>query len=104
MNESTKMTYEDLEVSDEKVKDSALAYFILQEMAVVISMVKSGCYDKIVCKSVQKQVKKYFFRYLRIWRVPLYLKSCAFLLCIHEKLLLIPYKLFFDRIRRAGNT
>ena len=97
-----KMTYEDLAESDAKVKDSALAYYILQEMAVVISMVKSGCYDKMVCISVQKHVKKYLFRYLRIWRVPLYLKGCALLLCIHEKLLLVPYKLFFDPIRRAG--
>lgn len=80
---------------DPRLRNGALAYYILQEMAVVISMVKSNRYDKPIIKSVQRRVRKYIKDYVRIKQVPSYLKICAALLCLHEILLLLPYRLLF---------
>lgn len=87
---------------DAELEKSALAYYILQEMAVVISMVKSGSFNKMIMKSVQKEVRENLRRYIRIRRVPLYLKICAILLSVHEQLLIVPYKVLFHKRRSVS--
>ena len=87
--------------SDSNLKEGALAYYILQEMAVVISMVKSGIYDNEIIKEIQKKVREYLKEYLLIKRVPRYLKICAVLLSINDRLLIVPYRKIFHRIRSA---
>lgn len=85
----------------EKLRKGALSYYVLQEMAVVISMVKSRTYDRVVIRNVQKVIRSNLWEYLLIRRVPFYLKGCAVLLSINEQLLLIPYRRVFDGIRRV---
>lgn len=97
--ENYKDTYELLVKADIQLEKSALAYYILQEMAVVISMVKSGRKEKRLLKEIQKVVRKNLWSYLRISRVPFYLKCCAILFSIHENLLSMPYKIIFHRMR-----
>lgn len=97
-----KNTYKMLCEQGKQLADGALVYYILQEMAVVISMVKAGYYDKVMAKSVQKTVRKYLKIYLAIKRVPFYLKCCALLLSIHDYLLTIPYKIIFHKARSVA--
>lgn len=97
-------TFQTLERYSCELADGALAYYILQEMAVPISMVKAHHYSKMMNKSVQREIRKYLMRYLSLRRVPFYLKCCAILLCVHEKLLLIPYQIIFSRARSVGST
>ena len=94
-------TFQLLVSADEDLRDGALAYYILQEMAVLISMAKANVYEKSIACSVQKEVRNNLIDYLKIERVPLYLKGCAILLSIHVKLLLVPYRLFGAHIRRV---
>ena len=75
------------------LKESALAHYILEEMAVVISMAKAKNYNKVIIDNIQFQVRKYLKNYLQIRQVPFYLKVCALLLSLNEKLLLYPYQL-----------
>lgn len=76
-----------------ELEKSAVEYWILQEMAVVISMVKADVYDWGVVKRIQGDVRKSIKQYL-ISKAPLYLKICALLISICPQLLLISYKLF----------
>ena len=92
-------TYMFLSQSDSRLSCGALAYYILQEMAVVISMVKSGIYDGEIIEDVRSNIKKHLRKYVFIRRVPGYLKICAVLLCMNEKFLLIPYRVFFHKLR-----
>lgn len=94
-----KDTFEYLHAFDSAFYHGALAYYVLQVMASVISMVKADCFDRMISKYAKREVRKYVRQYLLMKRVPFYLKGCAVLLSIHEKLLLIPYKLFFHRAR-----
>lgn len=87
---------------DAELEEGALAYYLLQEMAVVIAMVKSGNFNQEIMKSVQKEVRENLRRYIRIRRVPLYLKVCAVLLSIHEQLLIVPYKVLFHKRRSVS--
>lgn len=87
---------------DGELKEGALAYYILQEMAVVISMVKSGSFNRMMIKSVQREVRENLRRYLRTKRVPIYLKACAILLSVHEQLLIVPYKVLFHKRRSVS--
>ncbi len=73
--------------------DSALAYYMLQEMSVPISMVKSGKYDEDLIQKVQREVRRYLNRYMKVKEVPVYLKICALCLSIHKQLLFVPYRL-----------
>lgn len=91
-----------LEEYDDELKNGALAYYILQEMAVIISMVKSGSFNKMLMKSVQKEVRENLQKYVEIKRVPLYLKFCAVLLSINEQLLILPYKALFHKRRSVS--
>lgn len=97
-----KETYELIKTGTPQLKDGALAYYVLQEMAVVISMVKANKMDSNVIKDVQKEVRKYLKQYLKNQKVPMYLRGCALLLCVNEKLLLIPYKLLFHKARSVA--
>lgn len=94
-----KRTFEMLKRADSRLHEGALAYFVLQEMAVVISMVKANRYDRMMIKSVQREIRENVGTYLKINRVPFYLKGCAVLLSIHENLLIIPYKALFHKAR-----
>lgn len=78
-----------------ELRSSAVTFWMLQEMAVVISMIKANRYDRVIIKRVQKDVRRYLREYLRIKKVPLYLKSSAILLSIHSNCLIIPYKYLF---------
>lgn len=84
---------------DERFRKSALAYYMLQEMAVITSMVKSGKYNDILMKNVQSEIRKYLKEYLTLTRVPAYLKICALFLSIHEKLLILPYRLLAHLVK-----
>jgi len=85
-----------------QITKSAMAYYVLQEMAIPISMVKAGRYDETIIREVKAVVRKYLKEYLLISRVPFYLKGCAILLSIHENLLLVPYKIMFHKIRSVS--
>ena len=82
-----------------ELQQSALAYYILQEMAVPISMVKAKRYNKSILSSVKQTIRSNLKRYIKAVNVPVYLKVCAVLLSINEIFLLLPYKVFFHRIR-----
>lgn len=75
--------------------ESTLAYELLQELAIIISMVKADTYDKELILDIRKEVKRELFQYLKIKDVPIHLKCCAVLVAIHYKLLTIPYRIFF---------
>lgn len=81
--------------------ESTLAYEILQEMAVIISMIKADKYNKELIKDIQKEVKKELIQYVKIKEVPLHLKCCVILVTIHYKLLTVPYKIFFNNRMKA---
>lgn len=81
---------------------SALAYYILQEMAVAISMVKAKRYDKSILSSVKQVIRRNLKKYIKIRKVPVYLKICAALLSINEAFLLLPYRTFFHRFRSVS--
>lgn len=85
-------TYEMLQQYDSALASGALAYYILQEMAVITSMVKAEEYNRLLAKSVQKEVRRHLREYLGLKRVPLYLKACAFLMSIHEDFLRCSYR------------
>ena len=87
---SFKVIYYKLIRYDENLRSGALAYYILQEMAVITSMAKARCFDKETAKSIQKEIRFNIMEYLKIKRVPIYLKICAILMCMHVYLLLIP--------------
>ena len=89
---------------DSGLKESALAYFVLQEMAVIISMAKSDCYDKDIINGVKQEVRAHLLEYIKINRVPFYLKVCSILLSINERMLLLPYKVFFHRARSVSES
>ena len=99
--ENYKETYVMLAEDSDQFSDAAMAYYVLQEMAVIISMVKSGVMDKDIIKSVQQVVRENLKRYVRLKRVPLYLKCCATLLSVNEQLLLMPYRGLFHKKRSA---
>jgi len=94
-----KDTFRLLVEHDERLKDGALAYYVLQEMAVITSMEKSHRYDKRMIGSVRREVRKHLSDYLALRRVPFYLKCCAVLLSFNENLLLIPYRLLSCIVR-----
>lgn len=88
-----KSTFELLCCHNPHLKESALSHYILEEMAVIVSMAKSRHYDKAIINSVQFQVRKYLKNYLKIKQVPLHLKICALMLSLNKNLLLFPYQL-----------
>lgn len=75
--------------------ESVLAYEVLQELAVVVSMIKADTYNKELIFDIRREVKKELFQYLKIKDVPIHLKCCAVLLTIHYKILTVPYKICF---------
>ena len=89
------------EVKDEichdypELETSAVAFWGLQEMAVIISMIKADWYDDQVIKRVHEDIRDSWLFYMRIKEVPVYLKVCCLLLRIHPKLLIMVYKTFF---------
>ena len=95
-----RVTYEMICKCDPSLETSALAYYILQEMAVITSMVKSGQYNHKLAGSVQRQVRKHLRSYLAIREVPLYLKVCALLLSVDDRLLVLPYRAVCRCIRK----
>ena len=84
--------YEMIRQTDASLERGAMAYYILQEMAVITSMVKSGQYSHMLAGSVQRQVRRNLRGYLMLRRVPFYLKLCALLLAIDDRLLVLPYR------------
>lgn len=80
-----------------ETKFSALQYYILQEMAVIISMIKADNYDFHIINRIKKDIRKNLFQYIRYTSAPTYLKICAILLSINEKFLINPYKLIFSK-------
>ena len=96
-----KAVYEMICREEPRLGRSALAYYILQEMAVITSMVKSGQYNRRLAGSVQRQVRKNLREYLSIREVPFYLKICALLLSVDDRLLVFPYRII-GRRKRGG--
>ena len=88
-------TYELIGNYDATLASGALAYYILQEMAVVTSMVKARRYNKMMAKSVQREIRHHLKEYLKLRRVPFYLKACSLLFSIHESLLKCPYQIIW---------
>ena len=100
-NQDYKAVYEMICREEPRLGRSALAYYILQEMAVITSMVKSGQYNRRLAGSVQRQVRKNLREYLSIREVPFYLKICALLLSVDDRLLVFPYRII-GRRKRGG--
>ena len=84
------------------VADSVLKYWVLEEMAVITSMVKSDWYDELVINRVQKDLRGVLLKYLTLKGVPLYLKVCCVLISVHYKCLTVPYKGFFSYRYKIG--
>lgn len=78
-----------------QLEEAVVSFWLLQEMAIVISMVKSNWYDNEVIQRVRLDIAKWIKPYLRYRTVPFYLKICALLLLVHHKLLTVPYKYLF---------
>lgn len=89
----SRSTYELIINHDAALASGALAYYILQEMAVITSMAKARKYNKMMTKSVQREIRHHLKEYLKLRRVPFYLKVCALLLSIHENLLICSYQI-----------
>ena len=81
--------------------DTTFSYCILQEMAVVISMIRSDTYDIPLIKDIRMEIKRNLKRYVVSKVTPIHLKICALLLCMHYKCLTIPYRLFFKKRMQA---
>lgn len=80
-----------------RIRSSAIAFWALQEMAVLISMIKSNSYDAAVISKVCLDMKKTCKDYLKIKEVPVHLKICSLLLVINPKLLILLYKYLFRK-------
>lgn len=78
-----------------QIGDSAVSYWYLQEMAIIISMIRGKNYEKRVIDYVKKDIRTYLKLYIKNRRVPIYLKICAVLLSLHENFLIVPYRCFF---------
>ena len=91
----SRSTYELIAVHNQALASGALAYYMLQEMAVITSMIKAREYSKMMAKSVQREIRRHLKEYLKLKRVPFYLKACAFLLSIHENFLSCPYQIIW---------
>ena len=91
----SRSTYELIAVHNQALASGALAYYMLQEMAVFTSMIKAREYNKMMAKSVQREIRRHLKEYLKLKRVPFYLKACAFLLSIHENFLSCPYQIIW---------
>ena len=76
---------------------SATAYWTLQEMAVIISMVKANLYDKSVIRKVQGDLKGGFREYCRDKKVPVHLKICCLLSVVNPWVLIFIYKHLFRK-------
>ena len=74
---------------------SALAYWALQEMAVVISMIKADRYDNDVIQRVQNDLKAEYRGYCRDKKVPMHLKICCLLMVENPWILIFVYKHLF---------
>lgn len=77
---------------------AAVRYWIIQEMAVIISMIKSNYYDKDIIQKIKYDVRKNIKQFIKCKNTALYLKVCALLLCINEIFLIYPYKAIFLKI------
>lgn len=75
--------------------ESTLARVILEEMAIITSMVKADTYNQELINDIQQEIRRELLLYLKIKGVPVHLKCCAVLVAIHYKLLTVPYKLLF---------
>ncbi len=86
---------------DKRLCRSAISYYVLQVMAIVISMVKADVYDRSMIVLVQNEVRKNLKSYIFDTKNKFYHRCCAVLISIHYKALIIPYKIIFDKHRQA---
>lgn len=93
-----------------ELEKGAYAYLILQEMAIIVSMIKAERYDSVMIEKIKSNVRHGLRKYLSDRMIPLYLKGCAVLISICPGFFIFLYRHIFKRsrdmqtIRRAKET
>ena len=78
-----------------QIRSAAIAYWVLQEMAIVISMVKADRYDNDIIYRVHADLKAEYKGYCKNGKIPLYLRICCLLFVIDPRILIFIYKHIF---------
>lgn len=82
-----------------KLGQSALAYLVLQEMAIVVSMTRANTYDAEMIKNVAVGVRQKLTAYLKDKEIPFFLKVCAVMIAFIPRLFIWIYRMFFSHRR-----
>ncbi|WWR16020.1 glycosyltransferase family 2 protein [Lachnospiraceae bacterium JLR.KK008] len=81
------------------LEQGAFAYLLLQEMAIIVSMIMSEQYDSRMIRKIQWNVRSGLKKYIADGQVPLYLKCCAILIAAWPGLFILIYKIVFKQAR-----
>lgn len=82
-----------------ELEEGAFAYLLLQEMAIIVSMIKVEKYDSDMIQKIKRKVRSGLKKYMSDSQVPLYLKGCALLISIWPELFIFLYKYLFKQSR-----